>query len=189
MTRAIIRTFLLASFLILVMAAFVFVVNVPHLPVLSNSTSDIDVIRLMMRSYRLAKGRRVPAYTIDASGKRLHSWRVLVLPFKADNKQMAKGYRYDRPWDSEENIGFVEKIPGFFQPACARTGTRKGMTDYVAILSEKETVNSFGRTIPLVSGVRVVHECWLPWTAPFDSLQEWKEYAGKHEMESELLER
>ncbi|MGZ0163509.1 MAG: DUF1559 family PulG-like putative transporter [Planctomycetales bacterium] len=55
-----------------------------------------------MHHYHNAYGALPPPYTIDASGKRLHSWRTLILPFM-DHHILYEQLRLDEPWDSPHN--------------------------------------------------------------------------------------
>jgi hypothetical protein len=55
-----------------------------------------------------------PLYTVDANGKPLHSWRVLILPFLEEEK-LYDQIRLNEPWDSPHNRQFHNKMPGIFQ--------------------------------------------------------------------------
>jgi len=68
-----------------------------------------------------------PAYTVDESGKPLHSWRVLILPFleSTELKELYDDIRLDEPWDSEHNRQFHSREPHLFQcPSDRDTGMR-----------------------------------------------------------------
>jgi len=69
-----------------------------------------------------------PAYTTDAEGKPLHSWRVLVLPY-LEQESIFRQIRLDEPWDSEYNRQFHDQMPTaiFACPVVTRT---KGETTY-----------------------------------------------------------
>jgi hypothetical protein len=47
-------------------------------------------------------GSLPPAYVADASGKPIHSWRVLLLPF-LEQEPLYQQYRFDEPWDGPNN--------------------------------------------------------------------------------------
>ena len=52
----------------------------------------------------------LPAYTVDADGNKLHSWRTLILPFVEEQTLYSK-IRLDEPWDSEYNRQFHDVAP------------------------------------------------------------------------------
>lgn len=65
--------------------------------------------------YRLEHdGKLPPAFTRNAEGKPLHSWRVLLLPYLGETELFEK-LRLDEPWDSEWNRQFHDQCPAVFQ--------------------------------------------------------------------------
>ena len=79
-----------------------------------NNTKNIG---LAIINYEAGRGSLPPAYTVDANGKPLHSWRVLILPY-IDELGLYKKIRLDEPWDSEYNRQFHDaKIPVFQCPS------------------------------------------------------------------------
>jgi len=70
--------------------------------------SHMKQMILAMLIYERRNGVLPPAFSVDADGKPLHSWRTLLLPYLGD-EQLAKLYsqiRLDEPWDSEHNRHF-----------------------------------------------------------------------------------
>lgn len=59
-------------------------------------------IAFAMRNYHDLHGAFPPSYTVDESGKKLHSWRTLILPFM-DHYTLYERLRLDEPWDSPHN--------------------------------------------------------------------------------------
>ncbi len=55
----------------------------------------------------------LPAYTVDAEGNPLHSWRTLILPY-IEETSLYKKIRLDEPWDSEYNQQFHDIILRFY---------------------------------------------------------------------------
>ncbi|MBQ2850045.1 MAG: DUF1559 domain-containing protein, partial [Thermoguttaceae bacterium] len=56
-----------------------------------------------------------PAYTVDAEGRPLHSWRVLILPYLGEEAAaLYEQIRLDEPWDSEWNARFHSRAPDVF---------------------------------------------------------------------------
>ena len=92
-------------------------------PVVCRSVGDLSIERermqrvvLGVQRYREANGGAYPAaYTVDAEGKPLHSWRVLILPYLGDAESaLYEQIRLDEPWDSEWNSQFHAQTPTVF---------------------------------------------------------------------------
>ena len=129
-----------------------------------------------------------PPFTVDANGKPLHSWRVLVLPF-LEQAALYKQIRLDEPWDSEHNKQFHDKMPAVFR-CPAGTGNPNRDTVYCQVVG-KETIgvpDGKGSTFRMItdgtsSTIALVERktpvCWME---PVDVLQE-HAYLGvnKHE--------
>lgn len=119
-----------------------------------------------------------PAYTVDADGNRLHSWRVLILPF-LEQQQLYDNIRLDEPWDSEYNRQFHSHRP--HQLCCPSNpeyddlrvpnGKRAVYTNYMRIVGEGTTTTgsdtvSFSEVKCGTSFVLMVVEttrsvCWM----------------------------
>ena len=67
-------------------------------------------LALALHVYHDVYGTFPPAYTTDADGKPLHSWRVLILPY-IEQKHLCDQIRIDEPWDSEYNSQFHDQMP------------------------------------------------------------------------------
>ena len=55
-----------------------------------------------------------PAYVADETGKPMHSWRVLILPFM-EQQQAYDRYRFDEPWDGPNNRKLVDEQQRVFE--------------------------------------------------------------------------
>lgn len=76
-----------------------------------------------------------PAYTVDANGKPLHSWRVLILPFLGQ-RALYDQIDLNEPWDSPKNSQFHNVlIPSFQCPSHA--GSAPGATYYLGIVGDQ----------------------------------------------------
>jgi hypothetical protein len=74
-----------------------------------------------------------PAYTVDADGNRLHSWRVLILPY-LEQSALYEQIDLSKPWDSAENSRFHSQVPVLYlSPLALRTPETTSHTSYVAI--------------------------------------------------------
>lgn len=72
----------------------------------------LTTISMALMEYHHQFGALPPAYTTDAAGHSLHSWRVLLLPFLAQ-QELYDAIRLDEPWDSAWNRQFHETGPYF----------------------------------------------------------------------------
>ncbi len=81
---------------------------------------DLNLARLYAATveYCEANGSYPPAFTVNSKGERLHSWRVLLLPFLGEENLYSQ-IRLEEPWDSEWNRQFWTKTPNNFR--CAST--------------------------------------------------------------------
>ncbi|MDR2641823.1 MAG: DUF1559 domain-containing protein [Planctomycetaceae bacterium] len=76
-----------------------------------SAINKIKVIILALHNYQDANGKLPPLYTVNAEGKPLHSWRVLILPHLGETEvELHKKIKLDEPWDSEHNKQFHNAI-------------------------------------------------------------------------------
>ncbi|MES2790175.1 MAG: DUF1559 domain-containing protein [Planctomycetota bacterium] len=54
-----------------------------------------------------------PAYTVDVAGKRLHSWRTLILPYLGQ-EALYRQIRLNEPWDSPHNKQLHNQRPTIY---------------------------------------------------------------------------
>src|SRR5262245_21426383 len=59
-------------------------------------------IAIALQNYHDAYQCLPPAYTVDAAGKPLHSWRTLILPFM-EGKAVYDKIDLSKPWDDPVN--------------------------------------------------------------------------------------
>ena len=64
---------------------------------------------LSLHNYHDANAGLPPLYTVDAEGKPLHSWRVLLLPYMEQQALFAQ-IRLNEPWDSPHNRQFHNAV-------------------------------------------------------------------------------
>jgi prepilin-type processing-associated H-X9-DG protein len=130
-------------------------------------------IGLALHNYLAAEGSFPPAYTIDADGRPMHSWRALILPYFEGNE--ATTYDYSKAWDSPENLEFAQNMPKTLRCA-SDDDAPPGTTNYVAVVGDRtvwpnaagrkpdEIADGLSNTIAVVevSGLNI------PWTKPED---------------------
>jgi hypothetical protein len=138
-------------------------------------SNHLKQIGLALQNYHDVYGSFPPAYIADASGRPMHSWRVLILPF-AEQKPLYDAYRFDEPWDGPNNRKLHNQYPAYFCcPACWQKQP-KGETNYVAVVGpdtlwpgEKATsfaglIDGSSNTIMVVE----VHNSGIHWMEPRD---------------------
>jgi len=87
-------------------------------------TGYMKQLALALHNYHDKYKSFPPAYTVDQSGKPLHSWRVLILPF-IEHKGIYDKIRLDEPWDSEYNSQFHSlEMNRFHCPSDKQRGAR-----------------------------------------------------------------
>lgn len=74
---------------------------------------NLKRIARALNAYADAYGTYPPPAVLDASGKPMHSWRVLILPYLGEERLYAS-YDLNRPWDSPENSSLQAQMPGVF---------------------------------------------------------------------------
>ncbi len=80
-------------------------------------SNHIKQIAIAMNNYHDTLTKLPPAYTVDAEGRPLHSWRVLILPY-IEQQELYERIRLDEPWDSPYNRQFHNvDIPQYRCPA------------------------------------------------------------------------
>jgi hypothetical protein len=132
--------------------------------------ANLRSISLALQSYHASYGAFPPAYTTDAGGRPMHSWRALILPF-AGEAALHQAYRFDEAWDGPNNSRLADKMPAFYQcPAHARDGCSS-----YAVVVGPETAFPAPASVSLAqisdgSSVLVceVEECRFPWLEPRD---------------------
>lgn len=96
--------------------------------------------------YADANGTYPPAFTVDAEGRKLHSWRVLLLPY-LDEEALFAQIRLDEPWDSDWNSQFHSQTPNVFK--CASTpeslGDKTCRCSFSVVLSDGEEKGNKGK--------------------------------------------
>jgi len=80
--------------------------------------NKLKAISLALHEYHRDHGSFPPAFVVDESGRRIHSWRGLLFPYIArimGKNQSADRYRYrlDEPWNGPNNSKLQAEIAGW----------------------------------------------------------------------------
>jgi hypothetical protein len=78
----------------------------------NEESSTNNLKQLAQAAINFADGANgdMPRNICDKKGKKLLSWRVQLLPYIGE-KTLYKQFKLDEPWDSENNLKLVERMP------------------------------------------------------------------------------
>ncbi|MFT5302756.1 MAG: prepilin-type processing-associated H-X9-DG protein [Mariniblastus sp.] len=96
------------------------------------SANNLRQQMLAMHNFESTFQQFPTAYTADADGKKLLSWRVHILQFLEEG-QLYDQFKLDEPWDSPHNLTLLEKMPEVFQ--CPTSNAPPGKTIYLGNVS------------------------------------------------------
>ena len=74
----------------------------------------LNQLAMALHNYHDIHGTFPPAYIPDENSQPMHSWRVLILPYIAQQALYAE-YRFEEPWNSPHNLGLAERMPAVFR--------------------------------------------------------------------------
>ena len=94
--------------------------------------NNLKQIILGLHNYHDENGKLPPAYTVDAEGNRLHSWRTLLLPYMEGYDELYQSIDLTKPWDDPANAMARETSMQLFQ--CPSADLEDGMTTYQAVV-------------------------------------------------------
>ena len=121
-------------FIVLIIAFVMSLLPRGHQPQYQNSCANkIRQLTIAALNYESGRRRLPAAYTVDSDGRRLHSWRVELLPFM-EEKPLYEEIRRDEQWNSDHNqrVG-ARRIPMLECPADRRQRD-DATTDFVAVV-------------------------------------------------------
>jgi len=95
-------------------------------------SSNLRQLALALLSYEQSHHEFPPAYTVDENGKRLHSWRALILPYIERNDLYSK-IDFSKPWDDPVNEAVRKTSVSVF--ACPSTKLTAGQTTYLTVVT------------------------------------------------------
>jgi hypothetical protein len=89
-------------------------------------------LAVALHNYHDHYGSFPPAYIADASGKPMHSWRVLLLPF-IEKQALYQRYNFNEPWNGPNNRMLAAQMPETYGCPSAR-GRPVDETNYVVVV-------------------------------------------------------
>lgn len=141
----------------------------------SRCGEHMRAVAVALAKYHDEFGSLPPAITTDSSGRAMHSWRVLILPYLGeDGASLYERYDLSQPWDSAKNKQLVGRMPEEFR--CPdQPKNEKGKTRYLAIVGKgcawekdrciklEDVKDEPSWTLLVVESMKAV-----PWTQPVD---------------------
>ena len=104
--------------------------------------SNLKQIGLALHNYKSTYSSFPPAYTVDAEGQRLHSWRTLLLPF-LEHQTLYDQIDLSKPWNDPVNqAAFNTTISVYSCPAAENKAANT--TVYLAILGDHQCIQVGG---------------------------------------------
>ena len=145
----------------------------------SQCKNNLKQIGLALHNYVDTYHTLPPAYSVDAEGKPLHSWRTLILPF-LDQKRLYETIDLSKAWDDPANAEARKTAISTFQCPAAHRGTHSpaNYTTYVVIVGPNgcfrlnestcfsEITDDRGETLMVIE---VPSEHAVPWMSPMDA--------------------
>lgn len=137
--------------------------------------NNLKQIAMALRNYELAYDALPPAYTVDAEGRPLHSWRTLILPY-CEQEALYRTIDLAKPWNDPANArALATPVPGF---RCPETTGPENTTTYLAIVAPNDCFlprdprRLAEITDPRESTLMMIEaggENAVPWMAPVDA--------------------
>ncbi|MCY2975367.1 MAG: DUF1559 domain-containing protein [Planctomycetota bacterium] len=95
-------------------------------------SSNLRQIGIGLLNYEFAYKTLPPAYTVDENGKRLHSWRALILPF-IEQQKLHEEIDFAKPWNHPDNKAIADlAAPSVFR--CPSSPIDKKFTTFLGIV-------------------------------------------------------
>lgn len=137
--------------------------------------NNLRQIALALNLYHDTYQAFPPAYTADAHGKPLHSWRTLILPF-VDQRPLYEKIDLAKAWDDPVNAEAFKTNLAVFR--CPSTDGAMNHTTYMAIAGSRSCFQSTKpRTLAEITDkhaetmmiIEVASDKGVPWMAPMDA--------------------
>lgn len=99
-------------------------------------SNNMKQIVLALHNYESVYKTFPPAFTTDANGLPLHSWRTLILPYM-EQSALYQSIDLSKPWDDPVNLAIAQTIVPTY--CCPSVGAPSTNTVYQVILDPKST--------------------------------------------------
>ncbi len=140
--------------------------------------NNLKQIALALHNYESIYHVLPPAYTVDAAGRPLHSWRTLILPW-VEQLDLYNMIDLSKPWDDPANAEALKTVPHVYR--CPSVALPPGFTSYLGIVGSNacfhptaprafsEMTDGTGNTLMVFE---VAQEQAVHWMAPQDASEE-----------------
>lgn len=138
-------------------------------------SNNLKQIGLALHNYENKYGQFPPAFTLDGEGKRLHSWRTLLLPF-LEQADLYSKVDLTKSWDDPANDAVRRVALTVYR--CPSSSSQQCQTIYLAVVCAKSSLQpNNGRAITefvdQLSDTVVVYEAEpsqaVNWMSPEDA--------------------
>ncbi len=107
--------------------------NMPEAARRTQCLNNLKQISLALNNFESAHKTFPPAYTVDADGKKLHSWRALILPY-LEQQELYDKIDFSKSWDHPANEEARKaSVPSYTCPSLRRLPD--GHTTYLAVVA------------------------------------------------------
>ena len=146
----------------------------PSAALRTHCLNNMKNIATALQHYHIQHGSLPPAYTVDANGRPLHSWRTLILPY-VDQQQLYDSIDLSKPWNDPVNAAAGEAIIHVYQ--CHSADISPNHTSYQGIVGENSCLHPtrFRRFSEVTDGasqtlmlIEVSPDDAVPWMSPDD---------------------
>ena len=140
--------------------------------------NNLKQIALALHNYESKYHALPPAYTVDAAGKPLHSWRTLILPW-VEQLDLYNMIDLSKPWDDPANAEALKTVPYVYR--CPSVALPPGFTSYLGIVGSNACFHptaprAFSEmtdgTTDTLMVFEVAQEQAVHWMAPQDASEE-----------------
>jgi hypothetical protein len=143
----------------------------------SSSIKNLEKIANALNAYAADHGSYPPPVVRDANNVKLHSWRVLILPYLGE-EALYNRFRLDKPWSDPDNMSVASEMPAVFRhPQGNASGLYRESAYYLITgpgtlfppsgpLGPNRVADAPSQTILLIEGVPLVPSGM--WTEPID---------------------
>lgn len=98
--------------------------------------NNLKQIGLALHNYHDTFKAFPPAVIADESGKPMHSWRVLILPY-IDQAPLYAQYNFSEPWDGPNNSRLLASMPPVYACPSHPGGPGNTSTAYAGVFGEQ----------------------------------------------------